>query len=118
MALQPTMLTRERHHLVDRLLPAMPDSLFLHGCSLQAQFGQVLVQLTREASMTAVGYFNAVQAAGQAASPTASPAVVVPVKQVGVCSCALHSFAKSIAPWSGVWPLCLRLAGGLESMSA
>lgn len=61
----------------------------MHGCSLQAQFGQVLVQLTREASMTAVGYFNAVQAAGQAAGPTASPAVVVPVKQVRVHSCAL-----------------------------
>jgi hypothetical protein len=50
---------------------------------LQAQFGQILVQVTREATMTAVGYFNAVQAAGQAAGPTASSTVVMPVKQVG-----------------------------------
>jgi hypothetical protein len=57
---------------------------------LQAQFGQILVQVTREATMAAVGYFNAVQAAGQAAGPTASPTVVMPVKQVGWAGNALR----------------------------
>lgn len=74
---------------------------------LQAQFGQILVQVTREATMTAVGYFNAVQAAGQAAGATASSTVVMPVKQVraGLVAslrvCSTHGWRGFLCPGKG-----------------
>lgn len=51
---------------------------------LQAQLGQILLQLTREFAMTALDYVKAVQAAEQAAGPTAMPEALTPVKQVRV----------------------------------
>jgi hypothetical protein len=44
--------------------------------------GQILLKVTREATMTALDYVKAVQAAGQAAGPGAGSVVATPVKQV------------------------------------
>lgn len=54
----------------------------VHCHPLQAQLGQISLQLTREFVMTALDYLKAVQAAEQAASPAATPVVLTPVKQV------------------------------------
>jgi hypothetical protein len=51
-------------------------------CVTQAQLGQVLLRLTRESSSMALDYGKAVQAAAQAAGPTASVTVLTPIKQV------------------------------------